>query len=154
MVRSEKAGQKVPDNRPTATDSHDEAKANVNFDVEKAVTYLKSNLYPESQGGCARHVRLAILAGGVNIHPNPVPAKEYGPYLIKHGFMEISKQDYLPVKGDIAVIQSYPDGNPNGHMCMFSGSAWLSDFSQNDMWSGPGYRKNKPPYKLYRWEVK
>jgi hypothetical protein len=33
---------------------------------------------------------------------------------------------------------------------MYDGSVWRSDFVQNDMWAGPGYRKNKPSHEIYR----
>ncbi len=152
MVREEKqeaAKEEVP-----ASESQKHQQPNNGFDIDKAVAYLESNLFPESKGECAKHVRLAILAGGVNIYPNPVPAKDYDSYLIKHGFTEISKEDYTPVKGDIAVIQPYPGGKPYGHICMFGGEIWLSDFAQRDMWSGPQYREQKPSHKLFRWEKK
>jgi hypothetical protein len=152
MVRSEKIGQKVPEKKPSANEEKESDSAGVKYDIDKAVAYLEANLFPTSQGACAKHVRLAILAGGVSIYPNPVPAKEYGPYLTKHGFVEISQENYAPKKGDISVIQPYIGGKPYGHMTMYGGKIWLSDFAQNDMWSGRGYREHKPPYRLYRWE--
>ena len=154
MVRSEKAGPKIPEKAPTINEAQENASADGMFDADKAVAYLESNLYSNSHGECAKHVRLAILAGGVKIYPNPVPAKDYDPYLVKHGFAEISQENYTPQKGDVAVIQPYPGGKPYGHMTMYSGTIWLSDFAQTDMWSGPQYREHKPPYHLYRWEKK
>jgi len=146
-------GKQEPSKSSTEETGPSSSKA-AKYDIDKAVEYLEANLFPKSEGECAKHVRLAILAGGVNIYPNPVPAKDYDSYLIKHGFEEISKANYTPIKGDIAVIQPFPDGKPYGHITMFGGNIWLSDFAQTDMWSGPGYRKNKPAYKLYRWEEK
>lgn len=58
--------------------------------------------------------------------------------------------DYVPKRGDVVVIQPYNGGNPNGHIAIFSGSRWISDFKQRDMWGGPGYRRNKPPSIVYR----
>jgi len=145
LVREEK--------QAPAADPEEQAEAGNEgaYRIEKAVGYLEANLFPKSEGACAKHVRLAILAGGVNISPNPLAAKDYDSYLIKHGFSEISKENYSPLKGDVAVIQPFPGGRPYGHITMFDGKTWLSDFAQTDMWSGPGYRKNKPPYNLYRW---
>jgi hypothetical protein len=79
------------------------------------------------------------------------------PHLIKYGFKEISAEAYDiskdPLRGDIAVIQSYPGASTgHGHIAMYSGDKWVSDFIQKDMWSGPGYRKNKPAFKIYRWK--
>jgi hypothetical protein len=127
------------------------------FDMDKAVAYLNSHVEPESTHKCATYVRLAILAGGIDINPNPVPAKDYGPYLLKYGFKAISGNSYDlssdPVKGDVSVIQTYEGAkNPNGHITMLNGTNWVSDFNQTDMWSGPGYRENKPDFTIYRWE--
>ena len=40
--------------------------------------------------------------------------------------------------------------SPAGHMQMFDGSVWISDFKQNGFWAGPGYRTHKPAFKIYR----
>jgi hypothetical protein len=81
------------------------------FDADKALDFLNSSAGSISTGACARYVRLAIKAGGIDINPNPVPAKEYGPYLEKYGFTAIDGKTYNvendPQKGDIAVIQTY-----------------------------------------------
>ena len=59
--------------------------------------------------------------------------------------------EYVPKKGDVAVIQPYPGGDPNGHIAMYDGQSWVSDFKQRDVWGGPGgYRKNKPTCVIYR----
>lgn len=125
----------------------------VKYSIEKAVSYLNANATDASLGECATYVRLAILAGGIDITPHPKPAKEYGPYLEKHNFKEISDTNYVPVKGDIIVLQSYPKApNESGHIEMLNGEEWISDFRQKDMWAGPGYRENKPEHHIYRWE--
>ena len=48
------------------------------------------------------------------------------------------------------MIQPYKGGDPNGHITMYDGEDWLSDFVQRDMWGGPGYRENKPNCIIYR----
>ena len=52
-------------------------------------------------------------------------------------------------KGDVAVMQGFTS-SPAGHMQMFDGSVWISDFKQNGFWAGPGYRTHKPAFKIYR----
>jgi hypothetical protein len=42
-------------------------------------------------------------------------------------------QSATPEKGDVAIIQPYKGGNGIGHMTMFEGKTWYSDFKQRDM---------------------
>jgi len=122
------------------------------FDVDKAVQYLNSHAEPESTSNCAKYVRIAISnkAGGGQPVGNTKSAKDYGPQLEAAGFRQVT--DGTLQKGDVAVIQPYAGGNPNGHMAMYNGSGWVSDFKQNGStpYPGPGYRAAKPPYKIYR----
>jgi type VI secretion system Hcp family effector len=91
------------------------------YDIDKAVAYLNAHAGASSTGACAKYVRQSIKAGGIDINPNPIPAKDYGPYLQKYGFKSISGKNYDllkdPIKGDIAVIQTYIGAKNNaGHM--------------------------------------
>ena len=126
------------------------------FDIDKAIDYLKKNSVPPyGEGKCAKHVRLGILAGGIDITPNPVPAKEYGPYLEKYGFKEISANSYNPVKGDIIVMQDFIGATtPYGHIEMYGGTEWISDFKQTDLYPSSKYKKHNAEYKIYRWKAK
>ena len=135
------------------------------MDREKAVQHLKDNAQEKSTGKCARHVRQAIEAGGVALDAatRPVSAKDYGPYLEKHGFSEITNtKDYKPQKGDVMVIDGFDDvkdengkvkfkGSSHGHIQMWDGEEWVSDFRQGDnSYPGPGYRAAKPTIHVYR----
>ncbi|MDC0711407.1 hypothetical protein POL68_23250 [Stigmatella sp. ncwal1] len=122
------------------------------MNVDRAVAHLNANAYAESQRDCALHVRRAIEAGGVRLDVNTRPgsAKDYGPYLGRHGFTPVDTQNYVPQRGDVAVIQPYPGGSAAGHIAMYDGTQWVSDFRQRDMWGGPGYRREQPPYEIYR----
>ncbi|EAU68445.1 CHAP domain-containing protein [Stigmatella aurantiaca] len=122
------------------------------MNVDRALAHLNANTFSQSQGKCALHVRQAIEAGGVRLDVNtrPVSAKDYGAYLGRHGFTPVDTQNYVPQRGDVAVIQPYPGGSPDGHIAMYDGNQWVSDFRQRDMWSGPGYRQAQPPYEIYR----
>jgi hypothetical protein len=80
----------------------------------------------------------------------PREAKGYGPFLISKGFRAVPNANYSPRKGDIVVIQPYVGGNPSGHIAMYDGSRWISDFKQADFWGGKGYRAHKPPHTFYR----
>ena len=44
-------------------------------------------------------------------------------------FMKFSRTNYVPQKGDIRVWQNYPGGSVAGHIHLFNGQSWVSDFS-------------------------
>lgn len=113
-----------------------------------AAAYARHNARASSHGICATYVRLAIRAGGIEL-PITHFAKDYGPVLISAGFRPL-KPGETPQTGDIVVIQPRPGGNPAGHIALFDGSTWYSDFRQRDMWGGPGYRQAKPSHVIYR----
>lgn len=121
------------------------------LDVELAVAYLKEHYSGSaSTGRCARAIRLALEAGGVVLRSHPINAKDYGKTLETSGFVKLKAANYTTKAGDIAVIQPYKGGSTAGHITMYDGAVWRSDFIQNDMWSGPGYRTNKPDHAIYR----
>lgn len=123
------------------------------YDIDAAVRYLDDHAHGHSTGFCAQAVRLAILAGGVDVSPHPGIAKAYGSYLLAHGFAPVAmigSVAYVAAKGDVVVIQSYPGGSLAGHIAMFDGTQWVSDFKQRDIWAGPGYRTHRPAYVVYR----
>ena len=93
---------------------------------------------------CGEYISSAIQAGGLPIVS--ANGKDLGPNLIRVGFVEVTG---ALQKGDVAIIQAI-DGHPYGHACMYDGKTWYSDFKQNSMYPGPGYRKVKPSYKIYR----
>lgn len=130
------------------------------YNIQNAIDHLNERAYSYNEyknlqktgrkGKCAQYVRCAIEAGGIDTSVHPVSAKDYGPYLQNWGFREISRDHYVPRTGDIRVWQPYSGGNPNGHIHMFNGSAWVSDFVEPNL-GGPsaGYRANNV-YKIYR----
>lgn len=120
------------------------------YDIEKAVSKLNANALSGSKGECAKYVRWAVEAGGLSTTGRPVSAKDYDKFLPKLGFSETSKEGYNPVKGDIVVIESI-SGHPHGHIAMYNGEQWISDFKQRDIWAGSAYRNAKPNYRIFRW---
>jgi hypothetical protein len=118
----------------------------VSWDKESAVSYLRWHAESTSHGRCARYVREAIERGGVPII-RTYSAKDYGDSLKHAGFQEVSG---FPERGDVIVIQSI-DGHPDGHMAMFDGEQWISDFKQpSGFYPSRAYRVVQPPYKMYR----
>lgn len=118
------------------------------WNVEAAVGKLNERAQDKSQGRCAEYVRVAIEAGGV-ILARHTSAKDYGASLLAVGFSTVG--DGLFKAGDVAIIQPIT-GHPHGHMAMFNGKIWVSDFRQyHGYYPGPGYRKIKPPVSFYRY---
>ncbi|WP_423129757.1 RHS repeat-associated core domain-containing protein [Gaoshiqia sp. Z1-71] len=138
------------------------------YNVDAAVNSLNQNSYPSYPAAkaagcgssCARFIRYSLEAGfGLQrdafLGKTPVPARAYGPFLEGAGFSPVNTTNYLP--GDIAVIQGYPGGTsdangiPYGHIQMYNGTQWLSNFYQNSFWPGGGYRTNQPAFQIYRF---
>ncbi|EEF3390352.1 hypothetical protein Q8D36_003040 [Salmonella enterica] len=89
-----------------------------------------------------------MQAGGITLG-HTYHAKDYGPMLRSAGFTTIGTYE-MPREGDVIIIQPYAGGNPSGHMAIYDGADWYSDFKQRDMWAGPGYRAARPSYTIYR----
>jgi hypothetical protein len=137
------------------------------YSVDNAVGWLNENSYSSYSTAkaagdgarCARFIRWSLEAGfGLQkdalTGKAPVPARLYGPFLQGLGFTQVNTTNYL--KGDIAVIQGYPGGTsdangvPYGHIQMYNGTQWLSNFYQNNFWPGSNYQKYQPTYQIYR----
>lgn len=121
------------------------------YNISDAVDYLVSHAYPsynDNCGHCARAVRRALEAGGLSTTGHPVSACDYDTFLPKIGFHSVDKNGYSPEKGDIIVLEAV-EGHPNGHIAMYSGNYWISDFVQSDMWGGSAFRNNAE-YTLFR----
>jgi len=109
------------------------------WNIRKACTWLHSNSSLSSQHACAKFVRMAIEAGGIKTDGRPNWAWKYINYLPTIGFKGIAKvprnQMHLfnAQPGDIAVYQKGNDPSVPGHICMWTGAGWESDFKQKDM---------------------
>lgn len=120
------------------------------WDKQKSVEHLNRSARGHSIGQCAKYVRGAVEAGGVILQRH-TSAKDYGSSLRKVGFGAFSVAPSIYIAGDVAIIQPIP-GHPHGHMTMYNGSVWISDFKQyNGLYPGPSYRKHKPAFTIYRY---
>lgn len=119
------------------------------WNLQKAVQHLSSHASATSLGKCAQYVRQAIEAGGVTL-VRTESAKDYGSSLTRVGFRVVTTTIYQ--KGDVVIIQGFT-GHPHGHMQMFDGVRWISDFTQKDFWPGPDYRTKKPSFTVYRFAI-
>lgn len=117
------------------------------WDKDSAVAYARQHASALSGGNCAKAVRLAIASGGIELLHTHY-AKDYGASLTHSGFYVTGAS--TPVAGDVVVIQPMP-GHPDGHMAIYDGHIWISDFKQyHGFYPGESYRHIKPPYKIYR----
>jgi len=118
------------------------------WDVNKAIAHLNAYSGEHSKGSCAHYVREAIEAGGGIKLKTHNSAKDYGSSLEAAGFHHL--QNINPQAGDVAIIQPIP-GHPHGHMTMFNGKIWVSDFKQyHGYYPGSSYRKLRPSVTFYR----
>lgn len=118
------------------------------YDVKAATDYLRAHAHSTSQGQCARAVREALEAGGLCTDGRPGSAKDYDSFLPSLGFYEVDPNNYIPQAGDI-VVHEAKEGHEHGHIAMYDGSDWISDFIQRDMFGGRAYR-NDPDYSIWR----
>jgi hypothetical protein len=114
------------------------------------VAYLNQHALPKSYGRCAEFTRRAIEAGGLKLARH-LYAKDYGASLTAVEFRSVGQLAAGFKAGDVVVIQPIPK-HPEGHMAMFNGTIWISDFKQlHGLYPGPTYRALKPLYAVYRY---
>jgi hypothetical protein len=135
------------------------------WNINASLDHLQTFAQPASTGMCASYVRQAIEAGGMTLDRH-ISAKDYGASLLAAGFvpvhlalmlkspafLDFSLSADTPFKsGDIAVFEgtSLIPGGDNGHMQMFDGTHWISDFVQPHF--SPGSAFDGVNVKVYRF---
>jgi hypothetical protein len=112
-------------------------------DLKSAADFARNHA-PGSKGRCARFVANALESIGLNFqrqssaymyHTNGV-LKDMGFGVVSQG-----QSGYTAQKGDVCVINKF-GSHKHGHICIFDGQNWVSDFVQ----------KNASPYKDYPGE--
>lgn len=143
-----------------------------NFNVDKAIDklhYLTSfklndrydtskweRKNPYSTGTyCSRAVTLALEAGGLKFERAKYGGN-MGPYLLRAGWESLPDDTTNFQKGDICVIKGLgrrdKQGNPMGHICMYDGKQWVSDFYQRSWDVYHGQAKRGKNTKFYRYK--
>ncbi|HUY80629.1 MAG TPA: RHS repeat-associated core domain-containing protein [Acidobacteriaceae bacterium] len=117
------------------------------IDKDAITNYADQHAEPHSLGKCAAYCRRAFEAGGVDTNGHPIDAKDWGPTLLKNGATVISPDGYTPQKADVAVFAG-SDAHPHGHITIYDGKQWVSDFKQRNM---SPYRSGTTPVTIYRF---
>lgn len=134
---------------PSNNGNHDQGNGNRgNYNVNDATQFLRDHAQERSQGRCAAAVRQALEAGGLDTTGRPNAAGDYDSFLPGLGFHEVDINGYVPQEGDI-VVHEPREGHEYGHIAMYDGENWISDFVQRDMFGGSAYR-NDPDYTIWR----
>ena len=113
--------------------------------IDKALEFLEKNAEPHSTKQCGRYVGKALNAGGFNIRSFNRDAYlfYYDKLLVNAGFKIIEElnnksvqdlNDYYSEqqRGVILVILNNTN-HTYGHICMYNGTKWISDFVQDSM---------------------
>ena len=109
------------------------------YSNDKAVEYISNHAGVKSKCSCAGYVMLGLWYGGCPA--GLVPAYAYEKTLPQMGFQEVPTEGYQPQKGDVSVLP--PAGNsPFGHIAVYNGRQWVSDFSQKSLFPSSAYRMN------------
>lgn len=124
--------------------------AKTDWNAEDAIRYARRHAAAGSLHRCAEYTRNAIEAGGLSLLRHPL-AKDYGSSLTRAGFQEVPDTGHY-LAGDVVVIQGM-QGHEAGHMAIFDGNLWISDFVQHspNVYPGPLYRKVRPRFAVYRY---
>lgn len=155
-IKVNKLSQNIENQKKFSNNKLDEPKKTASsaksFDIDKAVRALNRNARGKSSGYCAKYVRLALQAGGLNLANHPTSATDYDKYLPTLGFKKVNESNYVPKKGDVVVTKAFrgTKNHPHGHISMYNGTQWISDFKQKDIWAGDDYRKHKPTNIIFR----
>lgn len=118
------------------------------FHANRASTYATEHAFSKSHNRCALHIMLAMNAGG-----QPVPllrACDYDWYFknfLPTQFEEVPLDGYTPQNGDVVIFPNVPN-HPYGHIAMWNGSQWVSDFKQKNIIVAPEYLQHD--YVIYR----
>lgn len=124
------------------------------YSNDKAVAMINANAHSYSRGLCAMYVRAAIDHGGIPTYGFPGNAYEYPEFLENLDFKQIAthkSRNYKPQKGDIMVFNA-KKGHRSGHIAMYNGKLWVSDFKQiKGMWVADAYKLD-PDWKVFRRE--
>jgi hypothetical protein len=111
--------------------------------------------YHKSINRCARYVRLAFERAFKKVTKRIFNMKQaryasvYGPSLILAGFQVVQIKDNLEIQiGDIVIFQETPT-SPFGHIAVWNGKMWISDYRQDSIFPDETFLVLVPTYYRY-----
>ena len=116
---------------------------------EAAARYATEKAEKKSVGMCALYVRNAIIAGGIPLYVGG-DAWSYKYMLPILNFHQVGKKSEREV-GDIVVFQPI-GGRKYGHIAIWNGKQWVSDFKQRNFIVHSDYLDDGCEYAIYRRE--
>jgi len=120
------------------------------FNKSELSDWMDAHALTRSTHHCAMYCRLGMEAAGLNTadRPQSGDAGDYGPFLLRHGAQTIPQDSYIPQVGDVVVFDK-TNQHPFGHIEMYDGHHWVSDFMQHNI---SPYRDtdSAPPFTIYR----
>jgi hypothetical protein len=138
--------------RPTGPDVDFAPSANSTKVLNKSQLseWMDAHALSRSSHHCAMYCRLGMEAAGLDTgdRPRSGDAGDYGPFLLRHGAQTVPLDSYVPQVGDVVVFDKTGQ-HPYGHIEMYDGQHWVSDFMQH---SFSPYRDaaSTPPFTIYR----
>lgn len=112
------------------------------FDREKCVEYVESHALSRSHNCCAWFVMKGLWAGGCYVPI--VRACDYKYVLPRYGFRPVKGEIR---QGDIVVFPAVRN-HPFGHIAVWTGRQWVSDFKQKAFYVSSAYKD--AGYIIYR----
>lgn len=110
---------------------------------DKAVAWIGEHAKAKSSNMCALHVCKALNEGD-KITPL-LPAWAYKYWLPLNGFARVPRKGYKPVKADIVVFPPHKR-HIFGHIAMYDGKKWVSDFRQKSVIVSKAYSPGEAAY--------
>lgn len=111
------------------------AVSNNGFNLQATLQHLRDRANSASTGYCAKYVRQALEAGGMDMTGRPNNANAYIGFLRNKGYKQVSTGvgeslgGYIPQAGDIIIYKANAR-HRYGHIAMYDGQNWYSDFKQ------------------------
>lgn len=97
--------------------------------ISKAAEIASKSARAKSIGKCAMYVRKALQAAGYEFTPLKSAYMYNNGTLANIGFVKVNQANYQPQVGDVVVFNRSAK-NPHGHIQIFDGNRWVSDFKQ------------------------
>ncbi len=120
------------------------SKLKFDYDPDKAAQYATEHACRKSVSLCAAYVRQSIEAGGCPTFFHPKVASEYKDFLLDLGFKEIPQANKRET-GDIVVFNAVKN-HPYGHIAIWNGKQWVSDFKQRNLFVAKEYSSKDATY--------